>query len=157
MSNGAPMPRATTRRRAVLLALLIWVAPACGDSPTAPSTNTPAGTVEVAGDWSGEWTYSAAGVTVTDDVTVRLNQSGANVTGTWTAESGATGQISFVATASFAGSLTINQSLLGGSSCNASTNISGSASAAQLDFTLAAITSQGVCQWGTGNRFVLTR
>lgn len=140
----------------VAMALLV-LAVACGDTPTSPNTNTPAGTIDVAGDWTGTWTYTSAGVTVTDDVTVRLNQSGATASGTWTAESGATGQISFAATASFTGSLTINQSLLGGSSCNASTGINGSASTSQIDVTLADITPQGVCQWGTGNRFVLTR
>jgi hypothetical protein len=140
-----------------VFALLIMVAAACSGTPTAPAMNTPAGTIDVAGDWSGTWTYGSAGVTVTDEVTVRLNQSGATVSGTWTAQSGATGQINFAATASFVGSLTINQAVLGRSSCNASTSISGSGSTSQLDITLADITPQGVCQWGTGNRIVLTR
>lgn len=162
--NAVPGPRADVsfRRppallRSVAVLLLAVAATACNDTPTAPTMTTPPGTVNVAGDWSGTWTYSTAGVMVTDDVTARLNQSGAGVTGTWTAASGATGQISFTAMATLSGNLTLNQALLGGGSCNGGTTISGSAAADRLDITLADIAPQGVCRWGTGGRFVLTR
>jgi len=140
----------------VMIALLLS-ASACGDSPTQPSNDTPPGTIDVAGEWSGSWTYTAAGVTVTDEVTMTLGMSGGMASGSWTAASGASGQVSFSSQATMSGTLTINQAVLGQSSCNGSTTIAGTAAGARLDFTVADIAPSGVCQWGTGGRFVVTR
>lgn len=140
-------------RLAVAVALLVLTV-ACGDSPTAPASQAE---VNVAGDWSGTWTFSAAGLSVTDDLSVSLSQSGATVTGSWSATGGASGQIRFDATRQVSGTLSINQVLLGSGSCNGSTMIAGTASADRIDVTLAEIPPQGVCRWGTGSRFVLTR
>jgi len=139
---------------AVLAAVALAVA--CGDSPTEPGSMSQAD-VNVAGEWSGAWTFNAAGLSVTDDLAVSLSQSGGIVTGTWSATSGASGQIRFDATRPVSGTLTISQLLLGSTSCNGSTTIAGTASTDRIDITLADIPSQGVCQWGTGSRFVLTR
>jgi hypothetical protein len=137
----------------LLLLALALVAGGCGDSPTEPTQPQ----VNVAGDWSGTWTYEAAGLMVTDAVTMTLNQTDLTVTGTWTAESGASGRIDFEATTAVSGSLTINQSLLGSGSCNGATMIAGTASATRIDVTFVDIPPQGVCQWGTDNRIVVTR
>lgn len=137
----------------VPLLSLALVIGGCGDSPTEPAQPE----VSVAGDWSGTWTYEAAGLMVTDAVTVSLNQTGLTVSGTWRAESGASGRIDFEATTALSGSLTINQPLLGSGTCNGTTTIAGTASATRIDVTFADIPPQGVCQWGSANRIVLTR
>lgn len=136
------------RAAAAVAALALVVA--CGDSPTSPDVN-------VAGDWTGTWTFDAAGVMVTDELTANLSQSDGMVTGTWAATGGASGQIRFDATRVVDGTLTISQPLLGSAPCNGSTTIAGTAAADRIDVTLADIPPQGVCQWGTSGRFVLTR
>ena len=152
----ASRQRGTVRLLACAAAIGFGLLAACGDSPTDPGAGAQA-EVDVAGDWSGTWTFNAAGLSISDPVTVSLSQSGAAVTGSWSAQSGASGQIRFNATRQVTGTLTINQLLLGSVSCNGATTIQGTAAAARIDVTIAAIPPQGVCQWGTGNRFVLTR
>ncbi len=140
-------------RRLILSLALALLLPSCGDDPTGPNMAT----VDVAGNWTGTWTFTAAGVAVTDDVTVILNQSDASASGTWTAKSGASGQINLTATAAPSGSLAITMPTLGGGPCTATTTIQGTASSSRLDLNLADITPQGICQWGAGGRFALTR
>lgn len=141
--------------RALGVAVFLLPAVSCGDSPTAPSATQ--AEVNVAGDWSGSWTFDVAGVAVADEVAVSLSQSGGAVTGSWSAVSGASGRIDFTATRQVSGTLTINQVTLGGGVCGGSTRVSGTAAADRIDITLEDLPSLGVCRWGTGNRFVLTR
>ena len=138
--------------RLSLVAVLVTLTLGCGGSPTNPS-----GSLTVSGTWTGTWTYVSSGVTVTDDVTATLTQNGSNATGSWTAASGATGQLSLNVASDLSGSITLNQTPLGSNACTASTPIAGSATASSLDFTLSPITGAGLCQWATSQRFALQK
>jgi hypothetical protein len=134
----------------VSLALLLA---GCGSgSPTSASS-----IFSVAGNWTGTWQFVSAGATVTDGVTATLTQDGLNAKGTWTADSGPSGQVSFTVAASLSGTLTISQTTLTGQSCSATTTLSGAGSATALDFTLTAIPPSGLCQWATSNQFSLKK
>ena len=140
-----------TRRFAILVALLLL--PACGGGSTSPS---PA--LNLAGTWTGSWQFVTSGATIVDTVTATLTQTGSTVSGTWTSESGATGQISnLAAQSSITGSLTISQPTLTGAACTATTSVSGTASASSIDLTVPQIPASGVCQWGSSMQFSLHR
>ena len=139
--------------RGMLAMALVAGAVACGGSPAAPGP--PA--VNVAGAWAGTWQFVTAGTTVTDTVSVSLAQNGSSVTGTWASPNGPSGQVSFTAAASIAGSFSFTQTTLTGQTCSASTTLVGTASAANLDFTTNDVVVSGLCQWATGNRFALHR
>lgn len=130
----------------VLVASLAWAG--CGNGPDSLS---------VQGSWSGTWQYTASGLTVTDQVTATLNQRDGQATGTWQAESGASGQLSFNTMGTTSGTLTINQATLGGASCNATTTFQGSITPTRIELTVADIPPSGVCQWGTNSRFELDK
>ena len=96
-------------------------------------------------------------MTVTDAATATLTQNGANATGTWTAASGPTGDLSFTVGESISGTLTITQTTITGQSCTATTTLSGTASSTALDFTAMTVTPTGICQFATSNQFSLRR
>ena len=74
--------------RLPLVALLLALA-ACGGKG---SPSSPAPSLNLAGTWGGTWTFVTSGVTVSDTVAATLTQSGTGADGTWTSQSGATGQ-----------------------------------------------------------------
>ena len=86
MGDLEPIPM---RLRLALLAAPFVLQLACGgsSSPTLPST-----TLNLGGTWAGSWQFVTSGVTVSDAVTATFTQTGATVSGTWRAESGASGQ-----------------------------------------------------------------
>lgn len=126
---------------------------ACGDSPGGPS----AGTLDLAGTWAGTWTFVSGGATVTDAVTMTVTQSGTSASGQWSATGGAGGVMAFSRTADFTGTATVNQTLLSGVNCSASTTTTGTASSTQIRITLAPLTPSGLCQWATNQQFTFTR
>ena len=143
------MPRA----RAAIAIVLVTLATGCGgDSPTNPS-----GSLNLSGSWTGTWQYVASGVTVSDDVTATLTQSGSSATGPWTSASGATGQLSLTVASDLSGTITITQTPLASGACTASTALTGTATSSTLDFALAAISGTGLCQWATNQQFSLTK
>jgi hypothetical protein len=113
--------------------------------------------IEVDGAWNGTWQFVTGGVTVSDAVTARLTQSGANASGTWTAESGPAGEISFAVGGPISGSLTITQTTLTGQTCTATTPLSGSATSSTIEFTTTDFTPSGICQWAASNRFTFRK
>ena len=113
--------------------------------------------IDVAGSWSGTWQFQTAGATVTDAVTAQLTQTGTNASGTWTAASGASGDLSFTVGASMSGTLTITQTTVTGQRCSATTTVSGTATSSNITFTMTTPTSSGICQWATNNQFSLQR
>ena len=142
--------RAHGRRPALLVLLATMVAPAC-DSPVGPDGFT------LEGNWTGTWRFVSAGVMVTDTVAVRLSQGEATATGTWTAASGPSGQLTLEPRTMTSGTVTITQVLLTGQTCAATTTASGTASGQSIEIALADIPPNGSCQWATGHHFSLTR
>jgi len=139
------------RARGLLAVVLIAIAGAsCDDSPSGPSVN-------LAGAWTGTLTFVTSGVTVTDNVTATLNQSGSSVTGTWTSESGTSGELTLTAAADVTGTTTISQTRITGQVCSASTSVSGPATSTRLELSLAPLTQTGVCLWAADQQIVLTR
>jgi hypothetical protein len=135
---------------AATLCAAALAASAC-DSPLGPDGFT------LAGNWSGTWTFVAAGATVTDTVAVTFSQNQSAATGTWTAESGPSGELTITARTVTTGTLTITQTTLVGDTCSATTAVSGTASGEAIELTVADIPPGGSCQWATGQRFSLTR
>ncbi len=121
------------------------------DSDMSPSR------IDLAGEWTGSWQFVTGGVTVTDTVTASLSQNGTNVTGTWTAGGGTTGEVSFTAAESISGTLTLTQTTMTGQPCSATTTLSGSASSTALDFAAATPAPNGICQWAASNQFSFRR
>ncbi len=128
----------------------------CGgssSSPTAPST-----TLALNGTWTGSFSYTTGGVTLSEDVTLTLLQPNQTASGTWAASSLATGAMSFVPAASLSGSFTISQPNVGSTTpCTGSSTISGTASASDLVLSVASITPTATCPWATGMRFTLRK
>ena len=140
--------------RLPLVALLLAVA-ACGGKG---SPSSPAPTLNLTGTWGGTWTFVTSGVTVSDTVAATLTQSGPGVNGTWTSQSGATGQFTnLTPAASTSGTVSISLTTITGAVCNATVSATGTASASTIELTLGAIPPSGVCVWATGQRFSLTR
>ena len=131
-----------------LILCLAWAA-GCGGGPTSPTA------VNVAGNWTGTWKFVTSGVTVTDNVTAAFTQSGASVNGTWTAESGPTGSMSFQVGSTFTGSFTISQTTLGGATCTATATLSGQATSSSLEVTVVSIPASSTCSWASNHQFSL--
>lgn len=127
--------------------------PSCGGSSPAAPTQP----LNLAGAWTGTWTFVTAGATVSDAASVTITQTGTSIGGLWTASNGPGGQLAFSAGTSISGTATISQVLLSGQVCTASTTLTGTASATSLQFTLGALASAGLCQWATNQQFSFTR
>ena len=136
---------------ALVIAACVLIA-SCGDSPTPPTT-----TLNLAGAWTGTWTFTSGGAMVTDTVTMTVSQTGTSAVGQWSSTSGAAGTVTFTATEEFTGSAGLSQTLIIGGNCTASTTLTGTASMNQIKFTLGALTPTGLCQWAPSNQFTFTR
>ena len=140
-----------TARRMLAAVLIAIAATACDDdSPTGPS-------VDLSGRWTGTLTFVTSGVTVTDNVSTTLSQSGSSVTGGWTTLGGTQGQFTLTAAAEITGATTISHSTITGQPCTASTSVTGTATSTRLELSLAPVTQTGVCQWAANQQMVLTR
>lgn len=144
------MTRRARRLPALLALLATMIAPAC-DSPLGPDGFT------LEGNWTGTWRFMSAGVTVTDTIAVSLSQGETTATGTWTAASGPSGQLTLEPRTMTSGTVTITQVLLTGQTCAATTTAGGTASGQSIEIALADITPNGPCQWASGHHFSLTR
>lgn len=141
------------RPRSILVAAFLALVSCGGKSPSAPSAG-----LNLGGNWSGTWQYVTSGVTIVDNVTATLAHSSMDVNGTWTAESGASGQLQrLVPQASTSGSLTITQTTITGTACTATTAVAGTASATTIELTVSPIAPNGVCQWASDQRFSLRK
>lgn len=140
---------------AILIACGLALAACGGDSPTASTPQT----LNLAGNWTGTWTFVSAGATVSDAVTMTVNQnpSGTSASGQWSAAGGPAGQVTFTPGATISGTASISQTLLNGVNCSTSTTFNGTASASQIQFTLGALTPTGLCQWATNHQFTFNR
>lgn len=125
----------------------------CGGSPTAPA----APALNLAGSWTGTWSFVAGGAAVTDTVTLTLNQNGVSVGGLWAAASGPGGQLAFEAATSVSGTVSFSQTLLSGVNCSANTTVSGTASSTRLQLTVGTLPQSGLCQWPPNQQFAFTR
>lgn len=124
----------------------------CGGSPTPPSAS-----LELAGAWTGSWTFPSGGATVTDTVTMTVTQNGTSVGGQWSSAGGAGGTVAFTAAANFTGTANISQTLIIGGNCSATTTITGTAAPNQIRFTLGTLTPAGLCQWASSNQFTFVK
>lgn len=136
---------------AALVALFALVS-ACGSSPASPSTS-----LSLSGTWTGSFQYQTGGVTVTDAVSLVLQQPSATATGSWSASGLTSGTVSFAAGATFAGTMTISQPNIGSGPCNGSSTIAGTATTTDLTFTVADLTTTASCPWATQMKFVLKK
>jgi hypothetical protein len=137
-------------RLAVLAGMCALAGAGC-DSDMSPSRT------DVGGSWTGTWQFVTGGLTVTDAVTAMLTQNGTNATGTWTAASGPSGELTFAVGASITGTLTITQTTLTGQPCTATTTLTGTVTATTLEFTTTSPASTGFCQWAANNQFAFRR
>lgn len=135
---------------AVLACMAALVGCGSASAPTSPTS-----TLSVSGTWTGSFSYTTGGVTVTEDVTLTLLQPSLTASGTWSASSLATGTVSFPAAASVSGTFTISHPNIGSSACTGSSTISGSASASSLALNVANLTPTATCPWATGMKFTL--
>ena len=142
-------------RIALGLALVSLLAlPACGGSTTGPSETQ----LNLAGNWTGTWSFVSAGANVSDTVTMTVSQNGqTSAGGQWSAISNVAGTVSFTPTADFTGTASISQTLITGANCSATTTVTGTASANQIKFTLGTLTPTNLCQWATNHQFTFTR
>jgi hypothetical protein len=138
-------------------AFRLWFACVCLLTLAACDSDSSPSDIDVEGSWTGTWQFVTGGVTVTDTITATLDQDGNDVTGTWTAASGPTGEVNFIVEASISGTITISQTTITGQACTATTTISGTASATAIDFAAATITPTGICQFAASNQFSLRR
>jgi hypothetical protein len=113
--------------------------------------------VNLSGAWTGTWRFQTAGVTVTDDVTATLTQSGTSAAGDWTAQSGPRGQLTLAVGDSISGTLTISQTMFTGQVCTGTATVTGSATSSTLELAAAQVPSSGVCQWAAEMRFSLRK
>jgi hypothetical protein len=140
-----------TRRAVGGLCLAIAVSASCSSSPTGP------GGLNVSGAWVGSWQFVTSGVTVTDNVTVSFVQTAGTATGTWTADSGATGSMQFQVAGSVTGTVTISQATLSGLTCIGTGQLSGTVSSTAISITTSGFSTNGSCQWATNDQFSLHR
>ena len=115
--------------------------------------------LNLAGSWSGTWTFVTAGFTVSETVSMTVTQNGeTSAGGQWVTTSGAVaGTVAFPPTADFTGTANISQTLLNGVNCSATTTATGTATASQIRFTLGTLTPAGLCQWATNHSFTFTK
>jgi hypothetical protein len=137
----------------ILLACSLAFSACNGRSPAAPAPVP----LNLAGTWTGTWTFVSGGATVTDAATVTLAQTDTSAAGSWSSASGPGGQLAFTVGASVTGTISLSQTLLNGVNCSASTTVVGTATSTQLKFTLAALTPTGLCQWATNQQFTFSR
>lgn len=137
--------------RRLALGCLVALAAACGGSSMPAPTP-----VTIAGDWSGTWQFVTSGVTVTDNIRATFTQTD-TATGTWSADSGATGQFTFAVAANVSGTLTITQLKVSGVTCTATANLTGTVSTNAITLSVPAIASSPQCAWATNNQFSLQR
>jgi len=138
-------------KRAGLLLFAALVAASCGGSAS-PSSPT---SINISGNWTGRFEYQTAGVNVTDDVTMVINQLSTTATGNWSTAGLTTGTVSFPASGAVAGSFTITQTNIASGACNGSSTIAGTATSSDLVFTVANVTPTATCPWATGMKFTL--
>ena len=126
----------------------------CGGSgsPSSPSAN-----LSLSGTWTGRFEYQTAGVNVTDDVTMTINQLSTTATGNWSTSGQTTGTVSFPSTATVTGSFTITQTNIASAACAGSSTIAGTASATDLVFAVANVAQTATCPWATGMKFTLKK
>src|SRR3954464_1185918 len=131
----------------VALAVCLLTSLACGgSSPAAPSSPPPAPApppvASLVGSWTGTWqaTQTTGGPYLIAYVMV-LNQSAANVTGTWsTAQANGT-VTGTTTTSSFSGTMTWNGLTNNGSACTGTFAVSGTAGGATVNWTSPAVTA----------------
>jgi hypothetical protein len=138
--------------RRLVLSVLVLLSTGCGgNSSTGPSS------IAISGDWTGTWQFVTSGVTVTDNVRATFTQTD-TATGTWNADSGASGQFSFVVAPTVSGTFTITQvKVSGGPACSAMASMSGTVSASAMTLSVPAVPSTPQCVWATNNQFSLHR
>jgi hypothetical protein len=124
--------------RFVLFVVAVCFAGACGGGST-PASSSPA---NVAGNWAGTFQFTAAdGTRVSAPLTMTLTQSGANVSGSWTAaaQPASSGTVAGTVTAtSFSGTFTFVASVT--TTCTGTFPVSGAAGGSSVSWTSPAIT-----------------
>ena len=142
--------------RRVATVLLILSAACGGSSPTTPAVSP---SVDVAGNWTGTWSFVTSGVTVTDNVRAVFSVGGIGIVGTWTSDSGPTGTMTFStlpAGTNVPGTFTIRTTTVTGE-CSAQALMTGVATGTTMDVTITSIAGAATCVWATDHRFSLKK
>jgi len=145
--------------RCVALLALIFSASCGGSSPTTPAPSTSA-SADVAGNWTGTWSFVASGVTVTDNVRAVFTVGSAGITGSWTSDSGPTGTMTFSSLppgSNVPGTFTIQTTTLSGAACSAQASMTGVASGTTMEVAITSIAGTATCVWATDHRFSLRK
>ena len=123
-------------RVAVILAMTVGCA-ACAGTSTAPSSVSAGTSMDLAGTWGGT---IASSNNSTEQVTLRLTQSGSDVRGTWASTSVSwSGQVTATLNGSTVdGQITFVGGVSNGTVCNGSASVTGTANDAVMTLTSAA-------------------
>lgn len=143
--------------RFVAIVLFVLSAACGGSSPASPAVPS---SLDVAGSWTGTWSFVASGVTVTDNVRAVFSGSGAGITGNWTSDSGPTGTMTFSSLPSgtnVPGTFTIQTTTLSGTACSAQASMTGVATGTTMEVTITSIAGTATCVWATDHRFSLKK
>lgn len=135
-----------------LLFAAFALAASCGGSS---SPSSPSSSLSLSGTWSGRFEYQTAGVNVTDEVTMAINQLATTASGNWSATGQTTGTVSFPAASTVTGGFTITQTNIGSGACTGSSTMSGTATASDLVFIVANVAQTASCPWATNMKFTL--
>jgi hypothetical protein len=143
--------------RCVVIVLLILSASCGGSSPTSPAASSSA---DVAGNWTGTWSFVASGVTVTDNVRAVFTIGSAGIAGHWTSDSGPTGTMTFSSLppgTNVSGTFTIQTMTLSGAACSAQAPMTGVATGITMEVAIMSIAGTATCVWATDHRFTLKK
>lgn len=123
--------------RVAILAAAVASIGSCGSNP-----NSPSHFAQVAGNWTGNLSFSQSGGSSLVAVVMTLSESGSAVSGTWAASLvNWNGQITgTVDKTSFTGTFTLSAPSVGGGVCTGSASVAGPAGGATISWTGAGFT-----------------
>lgn len=144
--------------RRYLLCLVLTMSTACGggdsSTPTAPTPST----VNIAGNWSGTFTFTpiTGGQRTVSAVTATFTQASQNVTGQINFQDTSRMTLSgVISTSTLTASVQFN--LASAPQCAGTASISGTTSTSQVRFTVPSLSSPPGCTFFTNGEFVLSR
>ena len=142
----------------VALGLALLGAVACGGSSSSPTSPTPPAPANIAGNWTGTFTFTpvGGGQRLVVATTATFTQASNAVTGQVNITGGSRVTVSGVVDSA---TLTSTMQYTGAppNSCAGTASVSGTVSASQIRFTIPSISTSGTCTFFTAGDFVLDR
>lgn len=146
-------------RHALALMVAIAVTSACGggNSPTAPTPPPAPATTNIAGNWSGTFTYnSITGARIVSAVTASFTQASQNITAQVNFQDSSRMTVSGVVSGSTL-TASVQFNLASAPQCAGTASVSGTASTSQVRFTVPSLASAPGCLFFTNGEIVLNR